>query len=168
MNLRIAKKARNKPREVVRNPGYGFSQESRTVRMHVREVRDHAAESISLGGRKEIKDRIWELYLRCGEPGWDGGDADPVQADACRGAVRFVDLMPDGLKRPDVVPECDGELALEWESGADRIFSIGFDTEGINYAGFFGGRKKFRGQEEWGDVIPEEVATILVRHFSKE
>ena len=106
---------------------------------------EHEAEAISLGWKRSLKDRIWDTFDRCSREGWDGGDAEPVSKEACNRAERFIDMLPSNVIPPEVVPEADGKIALDWQINANCIFSIGFDEKRVNFAGYFGEERRVRG-----------------------
>ena len=68
------------------------------------------------GWKRVLVDEAFEIYCECSEPGWDGYDALALSKEAFLNAKHFIDLIPDGVSRPDLVPSPDGWLSFEWRS----------------------------------------------------
>lgn len=62
-------------------------------------------------------DEIGEL-----EDGWDGYSAFPVRRDSLDMARRFIDILPQGVPQPSIVPVPGSWVQVEWHVG-------GFDIE---------------------------------------
>jgi len=65
------------------------------------------------------------------------------------------------------VPEPDGEIALEWNLGKDRIFSLTSDGPKLIYAGIFGANRKLYGQEQFSNELPHTISNTLSNYFFK-
>jgi hypothetical protein len=63
---------------------------------------------------------------------------------------------------PEIVPESDGEIAIEWELGPFEIFSISIGEQGpVHFAGIFGKNKERHGVEPFEGSIPEEILDYI-------
>jgi len=71
-----------------------------------------------------------EIYTECRIPDWDGHGAVPITYTMYRKAVSFMEAMPNSLPMPDVVPENDGELALEWDHPRGQSLSVSLSSNG--------------------------------------
>lgn len=71
---------------------------------------------------------LWSLVTECGEPGWDGNDALPLDHRAVSKAVAFIRALPEGVPLPEFAPEPDGSLSLDWISSRNRFLSLSVST----------------------------------------
>lgn len=102
------------------------------------------------------------IYAECRNEGWDGYTAGPISTGAYHAAVRFVWSIPAAFPMPDVVPEPDGSISLEWESDRWNALTLSIGQDGrIAYAAMLGKEKRERGSEVFDDVIPQEILSIL-------
>lgn len=111
--------------------------------------------------RRQAVNRLRAAYIRALAPDWDGGGADPVDVSTFEYTLQLIALLPADLPVPDVFPEADGELALEWDFGPRNVFSVSVGRDGtLTFAGLFG-RSKLHGVEYLGDRIPEAIWICL-------
>ncbi len=75
-----------------------------------------------------IERDLWALANECGEPGWDGNDALPLNRLAVFNAVAFIRALPEEVPLPEFAPEPDGSISLDWISSRNRLFSISVGT----------------------------------------
>src|SRR5882762_5297304 len=61
---------------------------------------------------EELREKIREVFFENQRRGWDGYDADPIGRNAVYGAVALTGMLPDGIKKPEIVPEADGRIAF--------------------------------------------------------
>jgi hypothetical protein len=67
----------------------------------------------------------------------------------------------------DVVPESDGEIAVEWYLSKNLTFSISIGQRGpLNFAGLFGD-EEIHGLAAYDFCIPETVPQMLAKLFKK-
>jgi len=103
------------------------SKEAGWVTRDTKKVGDALDRSQSLFGKKS--EAISELYLvadECSEENWDGHGALPLEPWAVRTAERFIRVLPEDLPMPEVNPEPDGSVGIDWAVGPRRIFSVSF------------------------------------------
>jgi hypothetical protein len=117
----------------------------------------------TLGRLDEVISSIDELCRECSIEGWDGYDAPPVAGDACDEAKRFIKSLPVNFPMPEIVPEPNGGIGLEWSKGNRLIFvaSVSGKNE-IVYAGLYG-MNKSHGTEYFGDILPQAIIENLKR-----
>ena len=95
---------------------------------------------------------------------WDGYGGHAVQSETIALARAFIDQLPAFVPPPDVTPEPDGEISLDWRAGPWRTFSVSIGPQGrLTYAGLFGRVPNARGTEVLGDFIPASILTGLTR-----
>ena len=68
--------------------------------------------------------QIWALAYECSQPDWDGNGACPLDERALLAAVEFIRALPEGAPLPDLAPEPDGSISLDWIQSRDRLLSL--------------------------------------------
>jgi len=106
-------------------PGSAVSPEAQVVQ----EAANHAVSSVegsrALFGRKaNVISELFALANECSVEGWDGGDARPIDRDAVNNAVAFLRALPDVLPLPEISPEPDGAVSLDWIRSRNRLLSV--------------------------------------------
>jgi len=145
----------------------GMSEESRDIWAKMEEIRRKGREPISFSWRESLRDEIEAVLRTHSQPGWDGYDAEPVSLKSANGALRIINALPDHISPPGVIPEPDGEVALEWSSNNRRDFSISLSDATLIYAGVFGGSCKKYGEEPFFGALPSTILGILIQYFPK-
>ena len=98
------------------------------------------------------------LQRECSVKGWDGYEARPIAPRTIARAQIFVNALPYWMPAPEIVPESDGEIAIEWDSSPTEIFSISIgEQSAIHFSGLFGEDKERHGVEPFEDFISEEI-----------
>jgi len=143
----------------------GFSRESDIIRAIEGELKEHLFDkTFSFGWRACLEQKILEMFTSCTKPGWDGYSASPITERAKQAAITAINLLPDGVEIPDVVPEPSGEFALEWNPKKKLALSITCAPDRFIYAAILG-TNKFHGEGLNYGVLPEEIQGILSRYF---
>lgn len=147
--------------------GQGRSETFRSLRSSIKDFLRHNDQSIVLGWRQELRDRLAQIIIEASEPNWDGYGANCLSESSIWAARYLIDLLPETSALPDIVPCVDGEICFEWDRGLDCIFSIKTYHGLIVYAGILGKDRKYHGQEPMGDELPFSIRTVLATHFPK-
>lgn len=106
------------------------------------------------------------VTLECATEDWDGYGAAAISRSVADRARRFLDALPHWMPAPDIVPEADGEIAIEWDLAPMRIFSVSIGKVGpLHFAGLFGKNKELHGAEPFDEEIPEEIGRQLTKLF---
>ena len=71
-----------------------------------------------------------EIAEDCSVADWDGHGAVPISYRMYRKALEFIEALPAGLPQPELIPEADGELALEWRGARGAMLSISLGANG--------------------------------------
>jgi hypothetical protein len=109
----------------VASGGSATSLEARAVHQAAGEVVRLAERSQALFGEKAAAlSRLAALATECGEQGWDGENASPIDSNAVLMAERFLRALPDGIPMPEFAPEPDGSISLDWIQSRSRLFSL--------------------------------------------
>ena len=96
--------------------------------------------------------------------GWDGYDAKRISARTEVLARVFLESLPMWLPAPDIVPEPDGDLSIEWDFASDKIFSVSIGEMGkLHYAGLLGGGVERHGVEPFTGVVTTEILGYIKR-----
>jgi hypothetical protein len=144
----------------------GASAESQEIaREEAKEYGRDRRTPASFAWRDSLVEQVGDLLEACSAQGWDGYDAEPISLDSAHSAVELVKSFPEGLQTPAVVPEPDGDIAFEWRTNDNRIFSVSVTGPTLAYAGRFGGPSKQSGEEPFHGAIPRTILDILARHF---
>jgi hypothetical protein len=75
-------------------------------------------------------EQLGEVYEECSEVNWDGYGAVAITHATYKKAAEFLDAMPNRLPPPEVIPENDGELALEWRDHRGQSLSVSLSSNG--------------------------------------
>jgi len=109
--------------------GSAISSEAQSVRRAADSVMNSMERSQALFGSKaNAISQIWALAKECAEPGWDGDGGLPVNRLAAFKAIAFIRVMPSGVPLPEVAPEPDGSISLDWIQSRNRLFSLSVGT----------------------------------------
>ncbi len=122
-------------RFIQRTPG--FSREAATTDERAVIADEHFSQSeFATSPRDKFNNDIERILLDCQCEDWDGNGAVAVSIQALAHALRFYFReLDDSAPLPEVTPEPDGEVAIEWYGLDGSSFSISFNDEGnISYA----------------------------------
>lgn len=125
---------------------------------------------LDLGGTIDWTDpaleSLDEVYEECSEANWDGYDAAPISLEAYFEASKLLRMIPSSYPMPDILPEPDGGIGLEWYK--DRAFSFVISVTAkniITYVGLFGKNNETYGTEYFTFSVPKIVLDSLRRLF---
>jgi len=143
----------------------GFSEESRDISSRLVKILEERRQPISFSWRETLRDELDEIVQDCSSPGWDGYDAEAVSVESAVVAQELIDVLPENIQVPTLVPDPSGEIALEWRTGGQKYFSISVSANSLVYAGIFGGFCKKYGEERFFGTIPASILHILTHYF---
>jgi hypothetical protein len=136
---------------------------SNTVRAQFEGARQHER-SAATALQSQAYAELEETFANCSVPNWDGCGAQPISEEVRARARKFLNELPVWLPAPDIVPENDGELAIEWDFGPNRIFSLSVGGSGpLHFAGLFGFGVERHGVEPFEDVVSPEILGYIKR-----
>lgn len=118
--------------------------------------------------KASLVDEASEICRECSQPGWDGYGAAALSKEAFVHARNFINLLPDEVSQPDLVPSPDGWLSFEWRSPEDKILSVTIENGVWIYATSLGQDNVDCGQvplEEYREQFPPRLENILSRYF---
>ena len=123
--------------------------------------------SITLGEPKLAAVRaLRDAVIEAQDYGWDGYTAAPADPGAICYALQFLSALSHEIPLPDIAVDPDGDIALDWDLGERRIFSVRIGRDGtLNYAGLVG-HSSFHGMEILREGIPKAVSAGIDRVLS--
>jgi len=69
-----------------------------------------------------------KLVQECATPDWDAHGATPAHGSAARRAARLLRVLPAGLPAPEIGPEPDGSISLDWMCSRQKLLSVSVGT----------------------------------------
>lgn len=105
--------------------GSGVSPEAKHVFKVTSDIVESAESSMSLFGAKNaFISKLLALANDCANDGWDGDGALGLNLDAVFYVQAFIRALPDDMPLPEVAPEPDGSVSLDWIRSKHRLFSL--------------------------------------------
>ena len=68
--------------------------------------------------------QLQALVAECARSGWDANEAEPVSKCAAIRAADFIRALPEGFSLPELAPEPDGSISLDWVRSRDWLLSL--------------------------------------------
>jgi hypothetical protein len=78
--------------------------------------------------KASVLSQIQALVTECARSGWDANEAEPVSTCAAIRAGDFICALPEGFPLPELAPEPDGSISLDWIRSRNRILSLSVGT----------------------------------------
>lgn len=126
----------------------------------------HNDHSIYLGWRSLLKSQVADIVNSYSTSNWDGEGATAVSVNAASAATALIDALPNNIFLPEVAPDVDGSISLDWNIEKNKIMSLVISQEKIIYATIVG-QKKFHGEVPFTYELPKEIDEILSNNFIK-
>lgn len=149
-------------------PTIGFGADFKRLSRFYDQIVSEVKKSATLGRQEATLHSLEELFEECTDEGWDGYNALPISEGAYLEARRIIQSLPmiSFIPMPELTPEPNGEIALEWRKGSRFILvaSVRGRNE-ITYAGLFG-LNKTHGIEYFNDTLPPVLLDNLKRLYS--
>lgn len=148
------------------SPSMGFGEEVDKLKEYFKGIVNEFRNTETLGRSGEAFQSLDKVFDECSEEGWDGYDALPITNDAYIEAKRLIESLPlTSFPTPEVVPESNGEIGLEWYRRKRLIFTVSVSGRNeIVYAGLFG-TNRAHGTEYFGDLLPSVILENLKRLY---
>ena len=143
----------------------GVSEESRSITALITRIASQQRILASFRWRDSLLDELSQISQNCETQGWDGYDGEPISTESTIRAAQLVELLPNGIQTPTVVPDPGGDISFEWDGGNRKNFTLGVSGQNLVYAGIFGGSSKTYGEERFSRVLPPAVVEILTSYF---
>lgn len=129
-----------------------------------------AGQTVEGKARMDAIARLRDILVECMNPDWDGEDASPVTRQAWSEALRFLLLLPPSFPTPEVDPDSEGSIGLEWCRRRHLVYTVYFSGRQVMvYTGIFGSSDVTRhGSDPFIDAIPPEVLRNLRELYALE
>ena len=99
----------------------------------------------------------------CTQPGWDGYGARAVSVQVAKRVEEFLDALPFAISSPEIVPEPDGELAVDWDFGPNLQLSISIGESGpLHFAGVIGEQRVRHGTEPFEGMVGGDLLHYIL------
>ncbi|MGQ0765946.1 MAG: hypothetical protein ACT4OZ_09795 [Gemmatimonadota bacterium] len=137
-----------------------YSDEGEHLREAVAQLIDLNERSFSISGAQNtVIASIREIASNCSFRDWDGYGAAPISARALKTAEALIRALPSGFPLPEVAPEPDGAISLDWTQSRRRSFSVSAgQTDRLAFA-WLDGTDGGHGVERFDGVsIPRRIA----------
>ena len=107
--------------------------------------------------RQDAMRNLWEIIEETSSPGWDGDDAKPLSRRAKDALNDALLTLTPHVPIPEIVPEPDGGVAMEWSSGKARSLIVSFGPDGgLYYAVQIPGRRE-SGRRFFDTQLPSDL-----------
>ncbi len=101
------------------------SAEAEALRSAAAAIMESAERSEALFGQRTAAiSRLVALAIECADEDWDGNGAAAIDPVAVVNTKRFLRALPGRVPLPELAPEPDGSISLDWIWSPDRLFSL--------------------------------------------
>jgi|SRR6185436_2128651 len=144
-------------------------EDAHRIRMALQDIHRLLDQAQTRGGaRSLLRKDVIDILSTTNRRGWDGYEAIPIVPATVAKTLLFIDILPLDMPTPDVTPEPDGEIALEWYKSPSWVLSISVGQHNrLAYAGLFGPSKTY-GAEEWHTAVPRMVTEAMRRFMAED
>lgn len=149
---------------------FGFGPDSIRLKEYFTIIVRELSKAVTLGRLNKLLQSLDDVYSECSEAGWDGYDAFTITESAYFEAKKIIKNLPltSIIPMPEIVPEPNGEISLEWYKEKRHVFVISVSGRNeIIYAGLFG-INKTHGTEYFDESIPSIIIENLKRLYYQE
>ncbi len=113
--------------------------------------------------QRDMFSELFDIYHECKEDNWDEEGAKAISRAAFIDAIKFIEIYPNYLPLPEVVPTMSGAFDFEWDSEEARC-NVELTGDGnIVYAGYFSENDRDYGTKPFKSYIPEALLDIIKR-----
>jgi len=143
------------------SPRLAFSQEAVYVGKAAGSARIGLEQSHALfGNRAHAISELWAVAERCAEADWDGYGAEAIDLDSVLIAQRLLRALPEGDPMPEITPEPDGHVSLDWFGPHRRVFSVSASPNGRLACAWLNASERGHSVIRFdGERVPREVLT---------
>ncbi|MBA2526958.1 MAG: hypothetical protein H0V18_14425 [Pyrinomonadaceae bacterium] len=148
--------------------GSAVSDAAGTVHAAASAVVESVERSFALFGPKAAAiSQIWSLVDECAEVGWDGQEAEPISEVAAALAADFIRALPKHVPLPELAPEPDGSISLDWIRSRHRLFSLSVGASSrLAYAWLDGTDRGHAVARFDGETVPPGIIEGIKRVMS--
>ena len=143
----------------------GVSKESQEIRALVNRISSHQRILASFAWRDSLLDELSQISQSCEKEAGTAMMPNLFSSESAIWAAQLIELLPNSIQIPNVVPEPSGDISFEWRTDDQKDFSLGVSRQNLVYAGIFGGSSKRYGEERFSRGLPSTVLEILTSYF---
>ena len=123
---------------------------------------DTPRQLVSKDYQTDILKTLDNIFNECSKKNWNGYNAPPLRKKAYNEARKIIEELPPNIPMPDIVPEPDGDIGLDWYREKHFGFTISVSGNNkINYAGVFG-----EGNTTSGNMcFKESIPFVIIKHI---
>lgn len=97
------------------------------------------------------------------EANWNGEGAAPIPESAVQEARTFLQKLPTTFPLPEVTPEPDGYLGLEWYANKWLLYVVSFNGKGALSCSGLMGSDRIYGTRYMDEGIPAEILDNITK-----
>jgi len=111
--------------------------------------------------KNDFSNKMDNIIKECSDKNWDGYGAEPIDKDYKDIVEKLLNAFPQYIPTPDILPEPDGEISLEWNISKNKVFYISINKNNkLSYA-YINNGKKSTGVGIFDKNIPETIILQL-------
>ncbi|MFC1758148.1 hypothetical protein ACFL2H_05185 [Planctomycetota bacterium] len=110
-----------------------------------------------------LDDQLIDAYAEACEPNWEGEGSIRVEPSTLQLAKEFVESLPRKYQIPEISPEPDGHVNLEWYNGKRRLLSVSVNPDGRLHWASLIGTEDPRGSCVFFGEAPKTLLHLLSR-----
>ena len=135
------------------------SSEAQVVRDAITAVYERTEKSQALFGGKAVAiSGLKTMAHDCSEADWNGEGSYAINPIAVFLAESFIRALPDSIQLPEMAPEPDGSITLDWIPSRHRLFSVSISaSDRLAYAWLDGSDKGHAVARFDGERIPQKI-----------
>jgi hypothetical protein len=117
---------------------------------------------VLFGKKAAAISQLCELVNECSEEDWDGAGASSLNPLAVSTSELFLRALPDDLAFPELAPEPDGWISMDWIQSKSRLFSLSIDDSNRIAFAWLDGSDKGHGVARFdGRAIPSRILSEI-------
>lgn len=146
-----------------------FSEEAANLQHELEDINEWTEQPESFYSKKGVViDAINALAHECSTADWDGNNAKEISVFTICRAINFIRSLPQDFPLPELSPEPDGAISLDWIQSRNHIFSVSIGNNDRLAFAWLDGTNKGHGVCNWNARgIPTDilygVSKILIR-----
>jgi hypothetical protein len=144
----------------------GISSASQVLDVRVQQIRNYTEDAVFFGWKALLREELRTTYQDCCEPGWNGYDAASISLETIFAGETLLELFPDYLTPPEVIPEPTGKISFEWHNASGVTFIIAIDSDSIAFAELIGSKKRY-GEAKFLSTLPDDMKKTLLDYFGR-
>ena len=110
-----------------------------------------------------LDDQLIDAFAEAAKPDWDGDGSVATAASTLALTKQFIESLPRKYQTPEISPEPDGHVDLEWFVGKRRLLLISVNPDGrLHWAALIGNEDP-RGSCPFLGKAPKTILHVLRR-----